>query len=119
MRRLKNYALGVILSKIYEINALKRINNMKTIADLGNELQQLRQKAKMTQNQVAEATGMRQEAVSRFESGRGSDFSVGKLLRLAQAMGYDVQFVPLRSRPTLSDVLAETRASANTGPTSK
>jgi len=92
---------------------------MKTIADLGRELQQLRQQTKMTQEQVAAATGMRQEALSRFERGRSNDFSVAKLLRLAQTMDYGVQFVPLHSRPTLSDVLAETRASANTGPTSR
>jgi hypothetical protein len=62
---------------------------------------------------------MRQEALSRFERGRNNDFSVAKLLRLVQIMGYDVQFVPLQSRPTLSDVLAETRVSANTGPASR
>ena len=92
---------------------------MKTIADLGVELQQLRTQAKMTQGRVANVTGMRQEAVSRFEGGRGNDFSVAKLLRLVQALGYDVQFVPAHSRPTLHDVLAETRASANIGPTSR
>ena len=92
---------------------------MKTIVDLGVELQQLRTQAKMTQGRMANATGMRQEAVSRFECGRGNDFSVGKLLRLVQVLGYDVQFVPARGRPTLHDVLAEIRASANTGPTSR
>lgn len=92
---------------------------MKTLADLGAELQKLRQQAKLSQKQVAAATAMRQEALSRFESGRSNDFSVAKLLRLVQALGYDLQFVPAQKRPTLTDVLAETRASANTGPASR
>ena len=92
---------------------------MKTIADLGAELQQLRQQSGLTQQHAAAVTGMRQEAVSRFERGRGNDFSVVKLLRLAQSLGYEVQLVPHQSRPTLTDVLAQTRASANTGPDSR
>ncbi len=92
---------------------------MKTIAALGVELQLLRTQAKMTQGRMANATCMRQEAVSRFERGRSNDFSVVKLLRMAQALGYDIQFVPAPGRPTLHDVLAEIRASANTGPTSR
>lgn len=92
---------------------------MKTVVDLGAELQQLREQARMTQGHVASATGMRQEAVSRFERGRGNDFSVAKLLRLAQVMGYDLRFVPSHNRPTLNDVLAENKASANTGPNSR
>jgi transcriptional regulator with XRE-family HTH domain len=94
-------------------------NFMKTLSDLGDELQRLRQSAKRNQTHLAEATGMRQEALSRFERGRGNDFSVAKLLRLAQALGYDLAFVPSHGRPTLDDVLAETRASANTGPESR
>ena len=79
----------------------------------------MRQQSKMTQEQVAAAAGMSQEAVSRFERGRGNDFSVAKLLRLAQVLGYDVALVSARNRPTLNDVLRETRTSANTGPDSR
>jgi hypothetical protein len=38
---------------------------------------------------------------------------------MLQVMGYDLQFTPSRNRPTLKDVLAETRNSANTGPMSR
>lgn len=100
-------------------NATRRISDMKTIVDLGAEFQQLRRLSKRTQGQVAAATGLRQEALSRFERGRGNDFSVAKLLRLVQSLGYEVQLVPARSRPTLDDVLAEARTSANTGATSR
>jgi len=41
-------------------------------------------------------------------------------LRLAQAVGYDLELVALKgNRPTLSEVLDEVRASANTGPESR
>ena len=112
----------VVCYNILLLTIIMRYNTyciMKTLVDLGVELKQLRQQTKMTQEQVAAALGMRQEALSRFERGHTNDFSVSKLLRLAQTMGYDLQFVPQHGRPTLSDVLAETRASANTGPTSR
>jgi transcriptional regulator with XRE-family HTH domain len=92
---------------------------MKTLADLGAEFQTLRRTARMTQQQLAAAAGMHQENVSRFERARGNDFSVAKLLRMLQVMGYDLQFTPSRNRPTLKDVLVETRNSANTGPMSR
>jgi transcriptional regulator with XRE-family HTH domain len=92
---------------------------MKTIADLGGELQQLRGTAGMSQEAMASAVGMRQEAVSRFERGRGNDFSVAKLLRMLHALGYDVSFVRAGGRPTLEDVRREVEASENTGPNAR
>lgn len=83
---------------------------MKTLLDLGSEFQALRKQARLTQQDTARLVGMRQEALSRFERGRGADFSVTKLLRLAQAVGYDLYFAPAHRRPTLDDVLAERKA---------
>lgn len=84
---------------------------MKTLVELGVELQALRKGAGLTQQETARRVGMRQEALSRFERGRASDFSVAKLLRLAQALGRDLDFGPVHKRtPTLDDVLAERRA---------
>lgn len=85
---------------------------MKTIVDLGAEYQRLRKAAGLTQEEAAQRVGMQQEAVSRFERGRGADFSLAKLLRLAQALGQDLEFAPARKRPTLDDVLAERRQEA-------
>ena len=83
---------------------------MKTLPELGEEFQALRKEAGLTQGEIARRVGMRQEALSRFERGRGSDFSVAKLLRLAQTLGRDLYFAPVHKRPTLDDVLAERRA---------
>jgi len=92
---------------------------MKTTHDLGEELNRARKKQRLTQEQVAAMTGLRQEALSRFERGRASDFSLAKLLRVAHALGYDLQLTPLNKRPTLTDVLEEIRVSANTGPNAR
>jgi len=80
---------------------------MKTLVDLGLEFQTLRKQAELTQQETAHRAGMRQEALSRFERGRASDFSVAKLLRLAQTLGCDLYFASAHRRPTLDDVLAE------------
>ncbi|MDP3616590.1 MAG: helix-turn-helix transcriptional regulator, partial [Rhodoferax sp.] len=55
---------------------------MSTLPDLGKRFQTLRKAAGKTQIEIAQITGMRQEALSRFERGRGNDFSLGKMLRL-------------------------------------
>lgn len=89
---------------------------MKTLAELGAEFQALRKATGLTQVETAHRVGMRQEALSRFERGRGSDFSAAKLLRLAQALGRDLHFGPANKRPTLDDVLAERRAESSGSP---
>ncbi len=86
---------------------------MKTLVDLGHEFQLLRKNAGLTQEAAAARVGMTQEALSRFERGRGTDFSAAKLLRLAQALGHDLAFLPADRRPTLEDVLAERRGEKN------
>ncbi len=90
---------------------------METLPDLGAAFRQLRKDAGKTQVEVAAAAGMRQEALSRFESGRATDFSLAKLLRLLQAVDAQLDFQPAGPRrPTLRMVLQERRANANTGP---
>jgi len=80
---------------------------MKTLSDLGQEFQALRKANHQTQSEVGVRAGLTQEALSRFERGRGTDFSLAKLLRLAHALGHDVALVSAGARPTLDDVLAE------------
>lgn len=93
---------------------------MKTLLDLGEEFQALRKQAHKTQTEVAIMTGMHQEALSRFERGRGNDFSLNRLLRMAHVLGYDLQFVQLeKKRPTLEDVFQERMQSANVGPNAR
>ena len=86
---------------------------------LGRQFRALRKAAGKTQVEVATAVGMRQEALSRFESGAGSDFSAVKLLRLLRMLGHEVQFTPLVRRPTLDEVLRDVKQGANTGPSAR
>jgi len=92
---------------------------METLPDVGQRFRALRKQAGKTQQEVAAAVGMRQEALSRFESGNGTDFSLAKLLRLLQALEMNLEFVPSTRRPTLTSVLAERRNNSNVGPAAR
>lgn len=93
---------------------------METLPEVGEAFKRMRKQAGKTQTEVAAAVGMRQEALSRFESGRGADFSLAKLLRLLQALDVQLEFVPAGPRrPTLDTVLQERRNNANTGPNAR
>ncbi|HWL28207.1 MAG TPA: helix-turn-helix transcriptional regulator [Burkholderiaceae bacterium] len=91
----------------------------RTLPDVGARFQKLRKRAGKTQSEVAQAVGMRQEALSRFESGAATDFSLGKLLKLLQTLDLELDFKPVMRRPTLDDLLAERRSSANPNPSSR
>ncbi len=86
---------------------------------MGQRFRALRKQAGKTQQEVAVVVGMRQEALSRFESGNGSDFSLSKLLRLLQALEMNLDFVPATRRPTLTSVLNERRNNSNVGPAAR
>jgi len=91
--------------------------SLETLLDVGSAFRGLRKQAGMTQVHVAAAAGMRQEALSRFESGRGADFSLAKLLRLLQVVDAQLDFKPAGPRrPTLQSLLQERRSNTNTGP---
>lgn len=90
-----------------------------TLPVVGSQFRALRKAAGKTQQEVATAAGMRQEALSRFESGGGADFSLSKLLRLLRVLGYELQFSPLVRRPTLDAVLGDVKSGVNTGPNAR
>jgi transcriptional regulator with XRE-family HTH domain len=97
-------------------NASSFDDELMTLPDVGRRFQVLRKASGRTQTEVAQAVGIRQEALSRFESGRGNDFSLAKLLRLLEVLAVRMEFVPATRRPSLADVLKEVRAGTNTGP---
>jgi HTH-type transcriptional regulator / antitoxin HipB len=100
-------------------NAYSPPEGAATLADLGQRFRALRKAAGKTQTEVARAVGMRQEALSRFESGRAVDFSLSKLLRLLQVLDLALDFKPVVRRPSLGDVLREVRQGHNTGPNAR
>jgi transcriptional regulator with XRE-family HTH domain len=84
-------------------------NSLLTLSDVGARYRQLRKVAGKTQTEVAEAAGLRQETLSRFETGASSDLSAGKLLRLLQVLDMEMEFVPATRRPNLNDLQQERR----------
>jgi transcriptional regulator with XRE-family HTH domain len=93
---------------------------VKTIVDLGAELAACREALGRTQSDLGTETALRQEVLSRLERGRLSDVSVSKLLRVAHALGLELELVPLkRERPTLDTLLTERKQGANTGPNAR
>lgn len=97
-------------------SAYSAAGNLPTLPDVGHQFRALRKAAGKTQTEVASAVGMRQEALSRFESGNGTDFSLSRLLRLLQVLGYELDFKPAVRRPSLNELLDEVRRGVNTGP---
>jgi predicted XRE-type DNA-binding protein len=100
-------------------DAYFRKEPLDNLPAVGRQFRALRKAAGKTQVEVASAVGMRQEALSRFESGAGNDFSAAKLLRLLRVLGHEVQFTPLVRRPTLDEVLSEVKSGTNTGPSAR
>jgi transcriptional regulator with XRE-family HTH domain len=92
---------------------------METLPEVGERFRQLREAAGKTQSQIASAVGMRQEALSRFECGRGTDFSLTKLLRLLTVLDTELSFVSVTRRPNLEQILEERLRNANVGPNSR
>lgn len=90
---------------------------MTTLRELGEALFQRRKALRKTQAQVAREAGLRQEEVSRLETAKLPDFTVGKLLKVARALNLEVTIRPQEAaKPTLETLLMERRAGANTGP---
>ncbi|MES2582196.1 MAG: helix-turn-helix transcriptional regulator [Pseudomonadota bacterium] len=80
-----------------------------TLTDVGARYKQLRKAAGKTQTEVAAAAGLRQETLSRFETGASSDLSAGKLLRLLEVLDLEMEFVPATRRPNSNDLQLELR----------
>ena len=100
-------------------NACSSGDQLLTLPDVGRRFQSPRKAAGKTQTEVASAVGMRQESLSRFESGRSNDFSLNKLLRLLQKLGLQLDVTSAVGRPTLAEVLREVRDGRNTGPNAR
>ena len=72
--------------------AASKIKSDAASAEQGTNARSLRQKRKLTLDQLAEETGLSKGHLSRFERGEAS-LSVAALMRLAQALGTSVSFL--------------------------
>jgi len=73
-----------------------RVEKERRKMKLGLQIQELREKAKLTQSQLARLIGTSQPAIARMESGDYERLSITTLLRLGRALGLtlEISFKP-------------------------
>ena len=82
---------------------------MTTLADMAEQLKLARQRAGLSQAELAQRAGVSRTTLARMETLARGDMSVSVLLRLLEGAGYDVQVVKKGHQRTLEDILAEQR----------
>lgn len=80
---------------------------MRTLAEVGQALQQVRLQKRLSQEELARQAGVSRVTLSRMETAAKGDMSLAALLRLARALGYELKLIERGRQRTLSDVLAE------------
>jgi len=77
------------------------------LAELGETLRQARIEANLTQEEVAERSGVQRARISLFETGALPELGAVKMLSLFNAVGLEMFARPAGHRRTLDDVLSE------------
>jgi transcriptional regulator with XRE-family HTH domain len=83
---------------------------MSTLADVAEQLKAVRLAAGLTQTELARRASVSRTTVARMETVAKGDMSVSVLVRLLEAVGYELKAVKLGHARTLEDVLAEQRS---------
>lgn len=67
---------------------------------LHQRIADLRERAGLSQEQLAKRTGVSQPMIAKLESGRASNLTLRSFIRYALALGYTprIEFVPMRKR---------------------
>ncbi len=82
---------------------------MTTLADIADLLRSVRLEAGLSQEALAQRAGVSRTTVARMETLAKGDMSVSILLRLLEAVGYDLKPVKQGHVRTVEDILAEQR----------
>jgi transcriptional regulator with XRE-family HTH domain len=82
-----------------------------TLIEIGPLLKQARQKAGLSQQQLAQPLGMSRATISAIEGGRCEEIGFQKLLALLERVGLEIIVGPRKGRPTIDDLRAERRSS--------
>lgn len=80
---------------------------MTTLTDLAEQFKQARLRARLTQQDVARATGTSFVTISNFERGAVTEIGTVKLLALLRAVGLDLYVRPIGQARTLDDIARE------------
>lgn len=65
---------------------------IRNFKGLGSEVAKIRRKQKLTQGEVAEKTGLKQQTISEFENGRPA--SINTLFLILEVLGMEMQLTP-------------------------
>jgi transcriptional regulator with XRE-family HTH domain len=82
---------------------------MTNLADVADMLKAVRRESNLSQEELAHRAGVARTTVARMETLARNDMSVSALVRLLEAAGYDLKFVPHGHGRTLEDILVEQR----------
>jgi len=77
---------------------------------MANLLRRVRKDADLSQEAIAQRAGVSRITVARMETLARNDMSVSALLRLLEAVGYDLKPVKRGHGRTIEDILAEQRS---------
>lgn len=81
-----------------------------TLIEIGSLLKEARQKAGLSQEQLARPLGMSRATISAIESGRCEEIGFQKLLALLERVGLEISVGARKSRPTIDDLREDLRA---------
>lgn len=79
------------------------------LSDLGPLLKEARQKAKLSQEQLAQPLGMSRATISAIEGGRCEEIGFAKLVALLDMVGLELMVAQRKGRPTIDDLREERR----------
>jgi transcriptional regulator with XRE-family HTH domain len=77
------------------------------LTELANAFKDARLSRRLSQLEVAKATGISRLTITKFESGASQEIGVLKLLSLFQKVGLELQARPAGQRRTLKDIEIE------------
>ena len=73
--------------------------------EVGQALKERRKEKGYSQEDLARAAGMSRVTLSKLESGKIADVSIGAFVRLLDSLGKEVEIVEPKALPTLDDLI--------------
>ena len=78
------------------------------LSSIGQTVRQARRAKRLSQERLAELSGVSRPRIAALESDRITDITFGNLLNILHALDLDLRVVPLnRQRPTLEELRAD------------
>jgi transcriptional regulator with XRE-family HTH domain len=81
-----------------------------TLQEIGPLLKSARERAEISQTQLAQPLGMSRATISALENGRCVEIGFAKVGALFDFLGLEVTVAPRKSRPSIDELRAERRS---------